>query len=313
MLKPNFTTKKIEENSSYGKFVLSPLPAGFGHTLGNAFRRTLLASIPGLAITYLKINDISHPFTTIAGVRESALDIILNLKLLRFKATGQGPFTMELSLRGVSKITGADFKGGNIDVVNKKQQIAEITAASGKLEIELTVEWGEGFSPSEEKTESSFGRLAIDSVFSPVKKINYTVEGARVGRKTNFDKLNIEIWTDESIMPSQALKKSSSLLAEYFDFILSGRDAKKEEEKNNEVERSDIKVDGKVYQTIIDELDLPTRVINALLREQIETVEDLIKRGKKDLVNLKGVGRKSLDLIEKELEKLGIPFIENEA
>ncbi len=313
MMQPDFVTEKISEEGSYGKFVLSPLPSGFGHTLGNALRRMLLSSIEGAAVTYVKINDVVHPFTTISGIKESVLDLILNLKLLRFRTLGEGPYELSLNTKGVGKVKGGDFKGGDTQVVNKDQYICELTSPKAKLDIDVTIEKGVGYSPSEEREKKEFGKLAVDSVFSPVKKVNYVVEGARVGRKTNFDKLILEIWTDGSISPHDSLKKTATLLSDYFNYILSGRDAKKTEEEEAENKVATVsKVDGKVYQTIIDELDLPTRVINALLREGIETVEDLVKRGKDELVNLKGVGKKSLDLIEKELNKLSVPFEDNE-
>lgn len=307
---PNFVTEKIESSSTYGKFSLSPLPAGMGTTLGHSLRRILLSSLPGFAVTYVRINDIVHPFATISGIKESALEIILNLKLLKFKALGSGPYEMNLKASGRGKVLAKDFKGGgDIDLVNKDQFIAEITDDKKKLDIDVVVEKGVGYSPSEEKEKKEFGQLAVDSVFSPVSQVNYLVEAARVGRKTNFDKVIIEIWTDGSIAPIEALKQSAGILSSYFSYLLSGKDEKKDEAQK-EVTNGDMreKFDRRVYQTIIDELDLPTRVINALLREKIETVEDLVKRKKENLVDLKGVGKKSLDLIEKELEKLGIPF-----
>lgn len=309
MSQPNFITEIVDEQSGSGSFVISPLPAGFGHTIGNALRRTLLSSISGVAVTYVKINEAMHPFSTIKGVKESVLDIILNIKLLRFKVVGDGPFEIPLSAKGIQKITGANFKSGDVEVVNKEHYIAEITIPKGKLDIQLIVEKGVGYSPSEEKEKKEFGMIAIDSIFSPVVKVNYSVEGARVGRKTNFDKLNIQIFTDTSISPKETLRQSAHIISKYFSYILSGEDSKKKEgEESDSGIVSSQKIDKKVYQTIIDELDLPTRVINALLREKIETVEDLVKRGKGDLVGLKGLGEKSLDLIHKELNKLGIDF-----
>jgi len=305
----HFVTEKNEETSIYGKFIISPLPEGFGHTLGNSLRRTLLSSIEGAAVSYAKINDAVHPFSTIKGVKESVLDIILNLKTLRFKTSGEGPFELTLSVKGKGLITGANFKQGDVEVINKDQFIAEITDDKAKLEITLIVEKGFGYVPSEEKEKKEFGMLAVDSIFSPVTKVNYVVEGTRVGRKSNFDKITLEIWTDGTITPSETLKDTSGLLSEYFAYILSGKDVKAEvEETISAADELSRKVDKKVYQTIIDELDLPTRVINALLREKIETIEDLLKKDREVLINLKGVGKKSLDLIEKELEKLGIPL-----
>lgn len=305
----HFVTDKVEETKSYGKFIISPIVEGFGHTLGNSLRRTLLSSIEGAAVSYVKINDEVHPFTTIKGVKETVLDIILNLKLLRFKTAGEGPFEMELSVKGKQKVTGKDFEGGDVEVVNKDLQIAEITDDKAKLDIKIIVEKGYGYMPSEDKEKKEFGMIAVDSVFSPVVRVNYLVEGARVGRKSNYDKLILEIWTDSTVSPTEVLRNSSILLSEYFGLILSGKDIKEEtDEQKEELNELGKVVDKKVYQTIIDELDLPTRVINALLREKIETIEDLLKKDKETLINLKGVGRKSLELVKKELEKLGVPF-----
>lgn len=311
MSKPNFITEVIDEKPGVATFIISPLPAGFGHTIGNALRRVLLSSISGAAVTYIKINDATHPFSTIKGVKESVLDIILNIKLLRFKVVGDGPFEITLSEKGLQKVTGGQFKSGDVEIVNKDHYIAEITIPKGKLDIQLVVEKGAGYSSSEEKEKKEFGMIAVDSIFSPVVKVNFSVEGARVGRKTNFDKLNLQIFTDKSVSPHDVLTQSAQLISQYFSYILSGEDVQKKDEDTDQVGGDFLltrKIDKKVYQTIIDELDLPTRVINALLREKIETVEDLIKKGKVELVGLKGLGEKSLDLIHKELEKLGIDF-----
>lgn len=310
MLEPNFVTESVQVSPSYGKFVISPLPPGFGHSLGNALRRTILSSIPGVAATYVKINGVTHPFSTIKGVKESVLDIILNIKLLRFKAFGKGPFEMNLKVKGKKKIVGGLFKGGDVEVVNKNQYITEIVDDKTKLEITLIVDRGYGYSPSEEKEKKEFGMLPLDSIFSPVTKVNYSVEKTRVGRRTNFDKLILEIWTDETISPEAALKEAKTVLANFFSYLLSGKDVKKEPEESAEGQKERLRkeIDRKVYKTIIDELDLPTRVINAFIREKIETVEDLVKLGKERVSNLKGIGKKSISLVEKELEKLNIPF-----
>ncbi len=309
MLEPNFVTERLDVSLTYGKFILEPLPMGFGYTLGHSLRRALLSSIPGAAVTYVKINGATHPFSTISGVKDSILDIILNIKLLRFKIVGDGPFETDLSLKGRHKVKGEDFKGGDINVVNKDSYITEITDDKTKLEITLVIEKGLGYSPSEDKEKKEFGVLAIDSFFSPVRKINYLVQSVRVGRKTNLDRLIFEIWTDGTISPVDAFKQGAKTLSQYFGYILSGKDVKKATETAEDLERELAKqVDKKVYQTIIDELDLPTRVINALLQEKIETVADLLKRTKANIINFKGVGKKSIDLIQKELEKLNIPF-----
>ncbi len=307
MLVPDFVTKTMDETHDYAKFVFTPLPAGFGNSMGNALRRVMLSALEGAAITYVKINDVVHPFSTIEGVKDSGLEMILNLKELRFKASGKGPFTLTLSKKGKGMVTGADFKG-DIEVVNADQYIAEISSPKAHLDIEITVEVGIGYSPSEEKEKAAFGTLAMDTVFSPVKRATFKVEDERVGRKTNFDKLTLEVWTDGSISPKDALAQSSHILGSFFTYAMSGEDTEGRPAKNADGSAVAVsgQVDPHVYEIIIDELDLPTRVINALLREKIETVGDLAERGQEALVSLKGVGRKSISLIEKEIEKLGV-------
>ncbi len=306
MFTPQFVTKRIDLKADYGRFELTPLPAGYGHSFGNALRRVLLSSMEGSAVTYVRINETVHQFDTISGIKESVLDIVLNLKRLRFKVAGEGPFTMRLNEKAKGRLTAKAFEGGDVEIVNKDEYIAEITKNGTPLEIELTIEQGVGYSPSEEKEKKSRGSLAVDSVFSPVTKVNYLVEGERVGRKTNFDKLILEIWTDGSLSPEKALSQSAKILAEFYQYILSGQDDESDKSKTEAETLQVRKVDEDVYSTIIDELDLPTRVVNALLREGIETIGDLVERGREDLVNLKGVGRKSIDLVEGELEKLGV-------
>src|SRR3989344_3200310 len=309
MLRPNFTVAKEKVNSTYGQFILSPLPYGYGQSLGNAIRRVLLSSIPGYAVTYMKINNVTHAFSTIDGVKESVLEMILNVKQLRFQAVGDGPFTLKVVAKGKGKIYGRDLKGDNVSVVNGDQLIAEATVASTTLDITLQIEKGVGYSPSEDRVEKEFGMMTIDAVFSPVIKTNFRIEGTRVGRVSNFDKLILEIWTDGTINPETSLKQASGILADFYSYIVDGKEPEVDSSnKSMNVLDTNQKKDTKAEETIIDELDLPTRVINALLRENIETVWDLIERGRESLVDLKGVGRKSIDLIEKELQKLGLEF-----
>ncbi len=308
MITPNFYTKKINLSSDYGQFIIEPLAPSFGQSLGNALRRTLLSSLKGAAISFVKIEGVPHLFTTIKGVKESALEIVLALKQLRFKTPGEGKFKVNLSIKGKKKIYGKDIEG-EATVVNGDLYLAEITDDKTKLEIEAIVETGYGYVMAEEQEAKEFGFIAIDSSFSPVKKVNFQVEKTRVGRKTNYDKLILEIWTDGSVSPAETLKQAATILANHFSRILSGEDNPKErkEDKINETEKNQI--DKKFYDLIIDELNLPSRVINTLLKENIETVADLIKIGKERLVGLRGLGKKSIDLIEEELKKLGVGLI----
>ena len=305
MINPNFSTQKVEESATYGKFILEPLPLSFGQSLGHALRRTLLSSLEGTAITNVKIEGVPHLFSTLKGVKESAMEIMLNLKGLKFDAKGEGPFKVELRAKGPGKIYGKDLEG-EVKPVNTDHYLGEITDEKGKLELEAIVEVGMVYSPVEEREKKEYGFTPIDAFFSPVRKVNFKVTEARVGRKTNFDRLTLEIWTDGSIKPIDALKKSSEILANFFAYFLSGKDTPKLKLEQTEEEAKQELIDKKLYEIIIDELSLPSRVINALLREHIETVADLVKAGKEKLTNMKGVGKKSIELIEEELKKMGI-------
>jgi len=305
MVSPSFFTQKVEEKDGYGKFILEPLARSFGQSVGVALRRALLSSLKGSAVTAVKVEDAPHLFSTIKGVKESVLDIVLNLKQLKFEATGEGPFKINLTAKGPKKIYGKDIEG-EVSVANKDQYIAEVTTDKGKLEIDAIVELGTGYSSVEEREKKEPGYIAVDSFFSPVRKVNFKVEEARVGRRSNLDKLILEIWTDGTIKPSEALKQSSLLLAAYFGHVLSGRDTPKPKTEESEEIAKKEAVDQKLFEVIIDELNLPSRVINALLRENIETVADLVKAGKESLTGMKGVGKKSIELIEDELKKMGI-------
>ena len=305
MLNPSFSTHKVEETATYGKFVVDPLPLSFGQSLGHALRRTLLSSLSGAAITNVKIDGVPHLFSTLKGVKESAMEIMLNLKELKFEAKGAGPFKIELKAKGPGKIYGKDIEG-EIKPVNTDVYIGEITDEKGRLELEGIVEVGSGYSTVEERETKQYGFTSVDAFFSPVKKVNFKVTEARVGRKTNFDRLTLEVWTDGSIKPSEALKQSAEVLANFFAYFLSGKDIPQVKVEQTEEEAKKEQIDKKLYEIIIDELTLPSRVINALLREHIETVADLVKAGKEKLTNMKGVGKKSIELIEEELRKMGI-------
>ena len=305
MIEPQFTTQTVDETRGYGKFVFEPLPASFAHTLGNSLRRTLLSSLEGTAITAVRIEGAPHLFSTLKGIKESALDIVLNLKQLRFEIV-PGTHRLKISVKGARKVTGADAES-EAAVVNKDFYIAEVTDPKASLEIDAIVETGYGFVASEDKESVESGFIAVDSSFSPVKKVNFNYEETRVGRKSNYEKLILEIWTDESITPSEALQKAAQILTSHFGAILSGEGtAPIREASTTTAVTTQEESNSKLDDIIIDELNLPSRVINALLRENIETVSDLVKTGRKKLIGLKGVGRKSIDLIDDELKKMSI-------
>lgn len=302
MLEPIFKTSVIDESDSFAQIIIEPLHASFGQSLGNALRRTLLSSLSGSVISYVRFEQANHLFTTVDGVKESLLDIVLNLKQVRFYAGSDEQLKVNLSKSGSGIIYAKDIVG-EAKVVNENHYIAELTTNNAKLDFTAIVETGIGYVSSEEK-EDQTGYIQIDSSFSPVRLVNFKVEEARVGRKSNFEKLILEITTDASIKPSKALEQAQEILIAHFKQMFStSESAGKLSGTGNEETNSQ---GNKKYEMIIDELNLPSRVINALLRENIETVGDLVERGKDNLVGLKGVGRKSIDLVEDELEKMGV-------
>ena len=304
MLKANFITNIETLNEFYGKFIIEPLPKSFGHSMGVALRRTLLSSIEGLAITEVKIKGVTHQFTTLEGIKESILEIILNLKGLYLKPKGEPPYTLKLEAKGKNKIYAKDLKG-NVQVVNADKLIATLTHEKAELVLEAKVEKGIGYKFVDDIRDKKYGIIYVDAFFSPVKKVNFKVEKARVGRKSDYDKLIIEVWTNGAIKPDEALKNASYILADHFQRLLSGEDkpVEKVEKTKEEIEKeAELK---RLSEIIIDELNLPSRIVNALLREKIETVGDLLEAGRERLENMKGLGKKSIELIEKELEKIG--------
>jgi DNA-directed RNA polymerase subunit alpha len=298
-----FTQKSVEGN--YGKFVIEPLPQGFGQSMGHALRRTLLSSLKGAAVTHIKVDGAPHIFSTIPGVKESVLEIMLNLKQLKFDVKDGGPYKISFEGKGVKKVLAKDIEG-EVKPINKDFYIAEMTDSKAKLSFEAIVEVGVGYSTVEDREETKTGYIPVDAFFSPIKKVNVKVEEARIGRKDNSDRLIIEVETDGSIKSEVAIKEAAELLTQYFGYLFSGKDAPELKKQISVADEKKEAIDKKLFEIIIDELNLPSRVINALLREKIETVADLVKTGKEKLTGMKGVGKKSIELIEEELKKMSI-------
>ena len=304
MFSPIFFTQKSQEGN-YGKFIIEPLPQGFGQSMGHALRRTLLSSLKGVAVTNIKFDGAPHLFSVIPGVKESVLEIMLNLKQLKFDVKTGGPYKVSFEGKGAKKILAKDLEG-EIKPINGDFYIAEMTDNKAKLSFEAIVEVGVGYSTVEDREEKITNYIPVDAFFSPIKKVNVKVEEARIGRKDNSDRLIIELETDGSVKPEVAIKEASELLTVYFGYLLSGRDAPELKKQISVADERRDAIDKKLFDIIIDELNLPSRVINALLREKIETVADLVKTGKEKLTGMKGVGKKSIELIEEELKKMEI-------
>lgn len=303
MVQANFTITPEIEEQDYGKFIVEPLAQGYGHTLGVSLRRVLLSSLKGAAVTQVKIAGVRHQFSTLPGLKEDIVELILNIKKLRLSYDGDKPITMRLDVKGKRIVTAADIVAPpQVTIADKEIYLGELTSDKAKLEIVFWVESGFGYVPSEERKVKEIGIIPIDALFSPIRRVNYKVEATRVGRMTNLDKLIMEIWTDKSIKPRAALEEASRILASYFKQIYAPVEHKEEKIKKAE----DKKIPAEIARLTLEELELPTRVANALRNGGIDTVGDLLKTTKEKLVKIKNVGAKSLNLVDKELNKKGL-------
>jgi DNA-directed RNA polymerase subunit alpha len=301
------TTKgKIEYaelSDTYGKFVVEPLERGFGVTLGNALRRVLLSSIPGAAVTSVKIENVLHEFSTIPGVVEDVTQVILNLKELSFKLHSDKPKLLRLDVRGKKDVLAGDLQpDAEVEVLNPDLHIASLDGKNAHLAMELVVERGKGYVQAERhrKSEHVIGVIPVDSVFSPIQKVNYVVEDTRVGHATDYDRLVLEVWTDGSIRPEEALQESARLLIDSFRLFV-GTAAGTEVVIGPQIDET-----NKIAAMPIEELDLSVRPYNCLKRAGINTVGDLLQRTEEEVVNVKNFGRKSLDEVKEKLAALGL-------
>ena len=310
--KPRIDTAEISADGKYGKFVVEPLERGYGTTLGNSLRRVLLSSLPGYAITSVKIDGVLHEFSTIPGVKEDVTEIVLNLKNVILKIHGDGPKTIYLEASGDGEITAGDIKtDSEVEILNPELHIATLNA-DAHVSMELTCDKGRGYVSAERNKQLMqpiIGVIAIDSIYTPVLKVNYTVENTRVGQITDYDKLTLEVWTNGTINATEAVSLGAKILNEHLNLFgdLSG------EAYNTEV--MVVKSDSgkeKVLEMTIEELDLSVRSFNCLKRAQINTVEDLINRTEEDMMKVRNLGRKSLDEVVAKLNSLGFDLRRDE-
>lgn len=301
MIEPKFTVKKEVEETNYGMFVIEPLEQGYGHTLGNSLRRVLLTSLKGAAVTKVKIEGVKHPFSTLPGLKEDIIQFILNIKKIRFKLTGDKPAKATLTMKGAAKITAGDLEATEAEVVNKDLYLGELTSNKAKINMELTVEQGYGYVTTEElEKEKELETIIVDALFSPVIRVNYKVEATRVGRMTNLDKLILEIWTDGTITPYEAMKEGARTLVSYFLQVYEPK------AKTAESVAVTPTISEEILKMTLEELDLPTRIVNALHNGGIDTVGQLLGTPKKELYKIKNLGTKSITSIEDVLREKGI-------
>ncbi len=303
--KPKIECVEISEDHTYGKFVVEPLERGYGITLGNSLRRILLSSIPGAAVTSIRVNGVLHEFSTIPGVVEDLTEIILNIKGLAFKLNSDGPKAVYIDASGEGVVTAADIKAdSDVEILNPEHHIATLNG-DGKLFIEMTVNKGKGYVPAEKNKlpGQPIGIIPVDSIYTPVTKANYTVEDTRVGQVTDYDKLTLEVWTNGTIKPDEAVSLAAKILSEHLNLFIDLSDQAKHAEIM--VEKEDTKKE-KALEMTIEELDLSVRSYNCLKRAGINTVGDLISRTEEDMMKVRNLGRKSLDEVLQKLHALGL-------
>ena len=305
--KPEVKFVGSAEDSAYGTFVVEPLERGFGTTLGNSLRRVLLSSLPGYAITSVKIDNVLHEFSTIPNVKEDVTEIVLNLKGVILKIHGDGgPKILYIEANGSGEITAGDIKADSeVEILNPDHHIATLDA-DAHVVMELTADKGRGYVSSDRNKQlldPSIGVIAIDSIYTPVLKVNYTVDNTRVGQITDYDKLTIEVWTDGTISAKDAVSFAAKILTEHLNLFVELSD---EVSKTEIMKEKDDSENGKVLETTIEELDLSVRSFNCLKRAGINTVEDLINKTEDDMMKVRNLGRKSLEEVVAKLASLGL-------
>ena len=302
MIEPNFVIKTDVQEKTYGKFVIEPLEQGYGQTLGNSIRRVLLSSLEGSAITSAKIEGVQHQFSTIAGLKEDVVELSLNLKKVRLTIEGSETANLTLSKKGPGVITAGDIEApAGVTIVNPDLVLGTLSDKKSSIEMTLVADKGMGYVTTEEKRVSELGVIPFDALYSPVSRVNYRVEATRVGRMTNLDKLVMEIWTDGTIAPLDALKSASKILVSFFTQVYEPKEV---EAKESVVSTPSISED--ILKMRIEELDIPTRIVNALSNGSIETIGQLLATPRADLMKIKNLGSKSLGIVEEKVKEKGV-------
>ena len=309
--KPKIECIEMSEDYTFGKFTVEPLERGYGTTLGNSLRRVLLSSLPGVAVTSIKIDGVLHEFSTIPGVSEDVTEIILNLKNLALKMHGDNTKIIKIDVQGEKEILASDIIcDADVEILNKDLHIATLDEGYS-LYMEMTVEMGRGYQTSEKNKQPGqpIGIIPIDSIFTPVRKVNYLVENTRVGQVTDFDKLILEVWTNGTIKPDEAVSFGAKILSEHLKLFITLTEhvgnveimVEKEEDKKE-----------KVLEMTVEELDLSVRSFNCLKRAGINTVEELTQRTEEDMMKVRNLGKKSLEEVQQKLDALGLRLKTNE-
>ncbi len=309
--KPNIECLEVDDNNNYAKFVCEPLERGYGVTIGNSLRRILLSSLTGCAITSVKIDGVLHEFSSIPNVVEDVPEIIVNLKNVRLKFAENEEKVMRINFKGEGEVNAGDIvTDGTVEILNPDLHIATV-AEGGQLILELTADMGRGYTPSEKnkKPNQDISVLPIDSIYTPVKKVNYQVKNTRVGQMVDYDKLIIEVWTDGSLKAHEALSLAAKVMTEHLELFIDLSETTKSTQVM--VEKEEFKKE-KVLETSIEELELSVRSFNCLKRAGISTVEDLTNKSEAEMMKVRNLGKKSLDEVTAKLHSLGLSFAEED-
>ena len=303
--KPRIECIESPTDESYGKYVIEPLERGYGTTLGNSLRRVLLSSLPGTAVTSIRIAGVQHEFSTIPGVKEDVTEIVLNIKRIIARLHSDEPKTVYIEASGECEVTAGDIKADSeVEILNPELHIATL-GPDASLSIELTVDHGRGYVPADKNKgpQQVIGTIPVDSIYTPVLKVNYAVENTRVGNQTDFDKLTLEVWTDKTISPRDAVSLGAKILVDHFTLFTDLSDTVGN--RSTVVEKVEAQRD-KVLEMTIEELDLSVRSFNCLKRANINTVEDLINKTQDEMIKVRNLGRKSLEEVEHKLAMMGL-------
>lgn len=310
--KPRIECIDSQEDVSYGKYIVEPLERGYGTTLGNSLRRILLSSLPGTAATSIKIAGVQHEFSTVPGVKEDVTEIVLNVKKIIAKLHCQGTKTVYIDAAGECEVTAGDIKAdGEVEILNPEQHICSL-GPDASFNMEITLSHGRGYVPSDKNKTPNMpiGTIAVDSIYTPVYKVNYTVENTRVGNMTDYDKLTLEVWTDSTISARDAVSLGAKILSDHLSLFTNLSETVAS--KPTMAEKAETHRD-KVLEMTIEELDLSVRSFNCLKRANINNVEDLISRTGEDMMKVRNMGRKSLEEVQNKLEMMGLSLASDDS
>ena len=310
--KPRIECIDSQEDVSYGKYIVEPLERGYGTTLGNSLRRILLSSLPGTAATSIKIAGVQHEFSTVSGVKEDVTEIVLNVKKIIAKLHCQGTKTVYIDAAGECEVTAGDIKAdGEVEILNPEQHICSL-GPDASFNMEITLSHGRGYVPSDKNKTPNMpiGTIAVDSIYTPVYKVNYTVENTRVGNMTDYDKLTLEVWTDSTISARDAVSLGAKILSDHLSLFTNLSETVAS--KPTMAEKAETHRD-KVLEMTIEELDLSVRSFNCLKRANINNVEDLISRTGEDMMKVRNMGRKSLEEVQNKLAMMGLSLASDDS